>query len=146
MKLKILFGLTFSCLLICLGMTVSNTLTAQSRSPMVSGWPFSVNFIEDPFRMHGLKAKSFYASLIPKTPALITKVPGSMRYIITDITAQAGGNIVLWGGPNKVATHLSSATPHISFRTGIVFDQNEEINVEYDTKSPITISGYYVDL
>jgi len=65
MRTKVILCLAVGCLLSALvGGVVTNSLKAQAQPqpyPTINGWPFSVNFVEDPFRMHGLMVKNYYS-------------------------------------------------------------------------------------
>lgn len=68
MKAKIVLGLAVCCLLSALvGVVATNSVQAQQPSPVIGGWPFSVNFVEDPFRQHGLMITSYFCEIAGNT-------------------------------------------------------------------------------
>ncbi len=150
MKLKIAFGLTLCCLLVSLGMIISNTSTAQSRSPMISGWPFSVNFVEDPIRMHGLQIVSFSAGLSTAWDNMHT-VPSNKRFILTDISTDENVSVHIKLSPTpsyqaELRGKFTDSITHVSYRSGMVFGPNELIQGHAGKTCRVLVSGYYVDL
>lgn len=152
MKLKIAFGLTFCCLLICLGMIVSNTSTAQSRNPVVSGWPFSVNFVEDPFRMHGLEVESYMVTVQAGPYKDVVTVPKNKKFIITDIfckEAVSVFNINLGNASNPDILTWAFDNDHgysIHLKSGLSCGPGDKVRIYANNATAVTISGYYVTL
>lgn len=151
MKTKIVLGLAVCCLLSALvGAVVTNSVQAQAPSPVISGWPFSVNFVEDPFRMHGLQIVDAHETCLSKVEKIVYTVPTGCRLIVTDICTNEDSHVVIEDGSvNCLNIDLNDKNARqTSFRSGIVF--TESVNVNLDTGNPpgahITISGYLVDL
>ena len=148
MKTKVVFGLSLGCLLFALGgMVIPAIVLAQAPNPVISGWPFSVNFIEDPYRMHGLQVKSYHVMTTGVWTPLET-VPIDKRFIVTDICVDANTNVMLRdgvSGQRKIEIRFSDYSGYwMPLKLGIVFMPGETIEVL--TQEEVTISGYFVDL
>lgn len=152
MKTKIILALCICCLLSCLVGMMINTSNAQSRSPMVSGWPFSVNFVEDPFRMHGLEIVS-YSQLIDSGWTAIFTIPQDKKFIITDISTDLDATIHFKNDttPSHQANlrlTFNNYNRLYSYQSGVVYGPNETVqgHIQSGSQCRVNISGYYVDL
>ena len=152
MKTKIFLGLAVCCLLsVLITSLITSTVQAQAPNPVLGGWPFSVNFLEDPYRLHGLQTKS-WCIISGGNWVNITKLPSNKRFIITDILCDDNPQDVMFatdysGSTLKATCGFGSPYTlyHIRLSSGIVYDANEEIWIN-TIANPITISGYFVDL
>lgn len=156
MKTKFVLGLTVCCLLSALVTSlVTSRVQAQAPNPVLGGWPFSVNFVEDPFRMHGIQVKSWAIHISDNLPSVIPDVPPDKRFILTDILGEVEGPVAIYSDhypPTilKVAFQFTDGmTYSLHLNSGIVFEPGESIYIEATSSVStvfITISGYFVDL
>lgn len=153
MRIKIAFGFLFFCLLVCLGVVVSNSSTAQSPSPMISGWPFSVNFVEDPYRKHGMEIQGFYLDKVNNVTNPVFTVPSGKRYVVTDVLV--GTDAVPFpdlrislasNGQYIAAANLNANKTMIRFQSGVIVEENRTLELSASYVSHVTISGYFVDM
>ena len=111
---------------------------------------FSVNFVEDPFRMHGLQIQSYLKDLPAKQFIPIFTIPSGQRFIITELCSMFDSHLHIRDqatGINRVVVYCDHTDGNmVSFSSGIAFEQGETIEAYASVATSFTLSGYFVDL
>jgi len=150
MSMKKFLSVTAILILLCLACSIF-VKSGGAAVPM-RAW-MSMVFAEDPLRMHGLQAKSYFTQIGMGQTIVLDEVSSEQKYVLTDIYVadhSTGKLSVMSQNETKFKMSTTIVYDHNlsqSFRTGLVFEPGDEIKIQLTGNTVyVTVSGYFVDL